>query len=434
MGKATDNRQELFYIEIKEIELSELEKIMDDYKVAFLCGNGFSINFDKEFSTIYDRLYDAHKFLLDNIEFDVYPKSGKVSAVFKDNYKEFIRYIRRIDEFRFEKIFKDGIIFADSIISNQELLNNIDDKLNHLVFDKTQIDLVKNIAEQGNEYGYKKVNIEYWPVLIYMYFIIKHKGLDSKFYTFPINNEFIKCIEKGRINRNKILNEDYDIQYQISSGFNIYYRSLMCTAILNGGKAINFEQLNNRFNKNNVVNFMNKFVAFMTLNYDSILEHFTEKPITHLHGSFVNNKEFVYFISLGINLPENQYVSFSDILIGDYFVNKTFMSVVNSNKNRFKNIPNISEKIYDVVKKNEIDIILIFGMNINNDQHIIRNLVSSLNSNKNAMIIYCYYLEDDKKDFEIEYNKCLADLDKKIIENIKVKFIRSDKIIEKYFY
>ncbi len=49
----------------------ELEKIVQKQPVAFLRGNGFSINFDSDFANIYDRLYEAHKLLIQSGKYDV---------------------------------------------------------------------------------------------------------------------------------------------------------------------------------------------------------------------------------------------------------------------------------------------------------------------------------------------------------------------------
>ncbi|MFT8348823.1 hypothetical protein [Clostridium saccharoperbutylacetonicum] len=51
---------------MKEIDVKEIDRIINENSCVFLCGNGFSMNFDKNFSNIFDRLYDAHKSLLHN--------------------------------------------------------------------------------------------------------------------------------------------------------------------------------------------------------------------------------------------------------------------------------------------------------------------------------------------------------------------------------
>ena len=56
---------------MKEITYEELEKIVQKQPTAFLCGNGFSINFDSDFANIYDRLYETHKLLIRNGKFEV---------------------------------------------------------------------------------------------------------------------------------------------------------------------------------------------------------------------------------------------------------------------------------------------------------------------------------------------------------------------------
>lgn len=69
-----------------------------------------------------------------------------------------------------------------------------------------------------------------------------------------------------------------------------------------------------------------------------------------------------------------------------------------------KQTVNFSFSIDKNMRKNDITHIVIFGMNIDNDQHIIRNIMLSLEDriNQSVGIIYCYFEEFDIKIFEDE--------------------------------
>lgn len=41
-----------------EIPLNYFNELIGRSKSMFICGNGFSMNFDSDFGNIYDRLYD----------------------------------------------------------------------------------------------------------------------------------------------------------------------------------------------------------------------------------------------------------------------------------------------------------------------------------------------------------------------------------------
>lgn len=118
-----------------------------------------------------------------------------------------------------------GIDFAESIIKDEDLIRKLNDMgyIHKLVFGKSELDLVESIVRVGKKRGYKFVNIEYWSILIYMFFSITKT--DSEKYAFPSNNEFITLIKVGY--KNKIVSETDDIhQFALSNGFNTYYRML----------------------------------------------------------------------------------------------------------------------------------------------------------------------------------------------------------------
>lgn len=196
--------------------------------------------------------------------------------IFKDNYKNVCKYVYTFKQKDIEEIFLSGIDCAEIIIKDEDLIKKLNDMgyIHKLVFGKSELDLVESIARVGKKRGYKFVNIEYWSILIYMFFAINE--IDSEKYAFPSNNEFITLIKVGYINKNKIVVETDDIrQFALSNGFNTYYRMLFATAILCNGKAVNFSKLSNLSNLNleKLRNFLDNYNVLLTLNYDHILEN-----------------------------------------------------------------------------------------------------------------------------------------------------------------
>lgn len=98
--------------------------------------------------------------------------------------------------------------------------------IHKLVFGRSELDLVESIARIGKKRGYKFANIEYWSILIYMFFAINE--IDSEKYAFRSNNEFITLIKVGYLNKDKIVAETDDIhQFALSNGVNTYYRMVL---------------------------------------------------------------------------------------------------------------------------------------------------------------------------------------------------------------
>ena len=344
---------------------------------------------------------------------------------------------KNLDEF-----FESGVIFAEDIIKNKDLMNELQNSkyIHKLTFGTSELDIVRSIAEVGRSRGYKAVNIEYWSLLIYMYFTIRRL---RNLYVFPSNNLFITLIKIGSINQGRLVPGEEDIyQYIMSNGLNTYYRMLFATAIWNNGKAVDFEELQDieKLNVPKIRDFLNQFKVLITLNYDHIIENIVGYPIQHIHGEFIEGKkEFVYFQSLGWKSDKERYVSYSDILIGDYYINKTFAAQVSyMNKNpRNKKIVNITRTVGKYIQEKQTNVIVIFGMNINNDQHIIRDVMLGLEeiAEKNPKIIYCYYNELDKIDFEKQYVSAITfseEVNQKV-RKIEVEYIKTEEVLDKYF-
>lgn len=423
-----------------ELNSKELNQIICENTAMFLCGNGFSINFDKDFSNIYDRLFEAHKSLMRNGKYEA--NGGSLGKIFKDNYNNVCKYVNAFKQKNLDEFFESGVIFAEDIIKNKDLMNELQNSkyIHKLTFGTSELDIVRSIAEVGRSRGYKAVNIEYWSLLIYMYFTIRRL---RDLYVFPSNNLFITLIKIGSINQGRLVPGEEDIyQYIMSNGLNTYYRMLFATAIWNNGKAVDFEELQDieKLNVPKIRGFLNQFKVLITLNYDHIIENIVGYPIQHIHGEFIEGKkEFVYFQSLGWKSDKERYVSYSDILIGDYYINKTFAAQVSyMNKNpRNKKIVNITRTVGKYIQEKQTNVIVIFGMNINNDQHIIRDVMLGLEeiAEKNPKIIYCYYNELDKIDFEKQYVSAITfseEVNQKV-RKIEVEYIKTEEVLDKYF-
>ncbi|WP_102692354.1 hypothetical protein [Rummeliibacillus pycnus] len=425
----------------EEIKILNFEEHLDNHNTAFLCGNGFSMNFDSDFRNIYQNLYIYHKKVIYNSSYKV-----KANENFRhkciENFKSVKQFLRNISEDGLYKIFEDAFIFAKTIKENKRLVEELWEKkkIKSLVFGLSEIDILNQICEIGENKGITYVSIEHWTILIHFYFAIKE--INTKHYQFPNNNSFITVLNVGNKSPITLLPEqDQVLEKVIFNGFTTYYRFLFSTAIFSNGKAVEFSKLSNIDNLeiNKIKSFLNKYNLLLSLNYDKIVENLVNERVVHLHGEFVENKiEYVYSQSLGLDYDEG-YVSFSDILIGDYFTFKTILPIINVNsRNIFnKKATYFSKNIETLIQEYSINCVVIFGMNIENDQHVIRNLMLAFFNAKqqNPQLIYCYYTPEEKKEFEEQF-KAVITFSEEVSEyakNIKVSYIKTQDVLKQYF-
>lgn len=432
---------------LKKIDLETMDKIIKDDNSLFLCGNGFSMNFDSDFGNIFDRLYEAHKSIVRNGEYEIARDTQGFKGKNLKSYKNVLNYMKYFSEDKIKNIFIDAYKFAQSIINNEQIIEELkeNDYITNLTFGRNQIDLVKEICYIGDRYGIESVNIEYWTILIYFYFALKK--IQSSNYQFPKLNSFLTILEIGHVDEITFMgtnkSQDIVIESTLFNGFNTYYRILFCTAIFSKGKALEFEKLNGVTNLSteNIKAYLNKFNSIITLNYDRILDKLLPKKcIYHPHGAFTDEKEFIHGQSLGLNYNNNQYVSFSDILIGDYFYNKTYRSSINSlAKNSYYNKKqrHISEIINNVITNDNINTSVIFGMNIQNDQHVVRNIMMGcfFANIQNPKIIYCYFNEEEALQFQEEFKNIITFSEdaSEYAKNINIQYIDTHDILNKHF-
>ncbi len=93
---------------MKDINIEYLEHIIKENNCVFLCGNGFSINFDKDFANIYDRLEETNRQIQKNSIYKVI--QGKLlTKAFEENYTRVYQFVKEYKQENFEKLFYDGI-------------------------------------------------------------------------------------------------------------------------------------------------------------------------------------------------------------------------------------------------------------------------------------------------------------------------------------
>ncbi|PEN03407.1 hypothetical protein CN621_02300 [Bacillus wiedmannii] len=427
---------------IKEISLFDLNEIIDNRKAAFLCGNGFSMNFDSDFGNIFNRLYDAHKEIIKgNAEYKI-----KANSLFenkcKGNYENVKMLLEDASSERIVKIFSDALIFAESIQQNNRLIDELWNRnlIKKLVFGLSEQDILNQICKIGQELGIERINIEHWTILIYFYFAIQQ--VKPSYYEFPENNLFLKAIDIGDENSNEA-KDDITLRV-ITNGFSTYYRMLFSIVIFANGKSVDHKLLNkiNEISISGINDFLQKFECLCSLNYDHILENITKRNVEHFHGEFIKDeKEYVFSQSYGLSYTDG-YISFSDILIGDYFIFKSLLPIISnfaikSNPYNKKTKP-FSNRMNDVILTNAIDTFFIFGMNIENDQHVIRNIMVCLHSAgiRKPKIVYSYFNEKERNAFVEQFEAVITFGEElsSYAKNIEVNYIKTQDILNAYFY
>ena len=198
------------------------------------------------------------------------------------------------------------------------------------------------------------------------------------------------------------------------NGFTTYYRFLLCSTIYNNRLIRELDKIN-ELNLDKIKKLLQTFNCIFTTNYDLLLENIlTDTNVIHLHGQFIfNTKEYCYHQSLSLKI-NTDWVSFSDILVGDYFVNKisrpTISVLASKRYKENKELHYIGDMIENKIKEEKINTFIIFDLNIDNDQHILRSLMGSFyfQKVKNPKIIFSYFNENDKKIFIEQFKKCIT--------------------------
>lgn len=421
-----------------EISFTELMALVSNNKSALICGNGFSINFDSRYmcGNLMDSLYNTHCHILNHYEYTITPIKNFKNVLFA-NFGNAMKEINKLDtKEKFVHFFDDAVKFSNKILNNPKILNWIEtENINQeLVFGLTRLDLLKNIINQAKN-DVLNVNYEYWTILIY--FVLSMKEAPTSLYFPSNNNTFTKAVLKGA--KCELENIPEVDECSIINGVYIYFRFLFSTNILLNGDSINVERLEKwkSLDLNAINEFLSHFDSLMTTNYDHILENITHRNIGHLHGYFSKNKEMVWGQSLSVVYNSNRY-DLSTIVIGDYFLSKTVYNIIADLAKKYDY--STKTKIYDKIIKENIknqksNTVIIFGLNIDNDYHIIRSIQSNLSSLKDPHIIYCYFSDEDRKSFESVYNQSIT-YSKELSENvrnIRISYANSKEIISEVF-
>lgn len=419
------------------ITYDEFNKIISNNKSSLLCGNGFSINFDERYKwgNLVNSLYSTHINLPNHYSFNVIANDNYKTAV-GNNFKNVMKIIKKMrTQQQFYSIFAGAVDFLHTILDNAEVMEWF--KINadkNLTFGFSISELLNNIKEQSNGNNLDGVNYEYWTILIYC--VIAMKKAPAELYSLDSQNIFVKLVLAG--GQFTIQSSDL-FSDTITNGMYTYFRLLFAGNILFNGDSFHVELLQNwnTIDHDKINDFTNKFDSLMTTNYDNIMDKITEREVYHLHGKYSRETQRVLWMSLGMQYNAIRY-DMSSITIGDYFVSKSFFQT--TAKMSSKNMNNSNIQIYDdMIKKavhmKKTNVVVIFGLNIDNDYHIIRSIQERISDLDNPKIIYCYFTEDDKISFEETYSKCItySDTLNQAVRNISVLYINSKEIIDKIF-
>lgn len=429
----------------EQISYNDFVKEIANNKSTFLCGNGFSINFDRKFSAsdLSSSLYSTHCHLKSFQHYDVLDNK----EMMLNNYKCTKSVINRINTERdFVALFCDAVNFAHAIVDNFTVLNWLEENNynSEMTFGLQQLDLVKEIVFQADNYGTLSVNYEYWTVLIY--YVLALKNAPDDLFVLDDNNKFIKAVLAGDTvsfnNSNDTSNGMNIYRGVAANGMHIYLRLLFSSNILLCGNSVNVDRLEkwNFYSIDVIEKFLSNFDYLMTTNYDLLLEKITQRKVYHLHGLFTKDKKRVLSESLGITYNGVRY-DLSTIIVGDYFFAKSYYQIIA--KLASKNMINSKIQIYaDMIKEilcdGKSNVVVIFGLGVDNDYHILRDIQVQLEAGKTNKphIIYCYYSDQDKKKFIESYQKCITyaeQLSEYVKNEISVSLIDSKGIIDKLF-
>lgn len=413
---------------------------------SLICGNGLSINFEPSLSLkrLGEAMYSTHTYIM---TFSSYKTvSPQMEQVFLPNYKAAIKHMKKTihSEDDFTVLFSDAVEFA-KFINNPQISEWI--KTNgfskNLVMGFGPLDYVADLVKQSEQSdSIFCINYELWTILIYFALIIL--DAPSSLSANLDSNKFVQAVRIGGQRTLGLTNKSQNDYYSktCENGMFIYYRLLLSSNILLTGNGYNVDLMSkwSNYQKDVLAGFLNLFNYIMTTNYDLLLERLTGRPIYHLHGCYTRSPQTVLGQSLGIFVNSTRY-DLSSILIGDYFIAKTFYAITAHMSQKFPTNTKVDfhhEIMEQIIANNKSDTIVIFGLNVNNDFHIIRNIQVFLEKSKlkQAKVIFCYFNAEDKISFEHAYESCITYLDelnKYVQENISVYTIDSHYILQHFF-
>lgn len=432
----------------KEILLEEfLHRINASNNPCLICGNGLSINFEPQLTLQHlgNNLYKTHLYILTYGDYRIINNS-KLNDVYKPNFQNVKRYlkknIRSNDEL--EKLLSGAISFAKNILSSQKTIDWLKENgfISNLSMGFSTLDYITNLIYQADRYGVLGSNYEYWSLLVY--FVLALNDAPAVLNSFSDENEFAKVVLIGS-EKTMGFSKKLGISYYskvCENGMYIYLRLLLSSNILLTGNGFHVEQMSiwNNFQKEKLRSFFSLFQNLITTNYDLVIEKICNRFVSHLHGFFSKQLQASLYQTFGVYKKAIRY-DLSTLIIGDYFVSKIFFAITASMSRKcFFNthIDTCSDILRRIIKEGKTDTVVIFGLNIDNDYHILRHLQIYLEAGgiESTNIIFCYYSQEDRKAFLQAYKSCITyseELNNYAINNISVYTLNSHLILNKYF-
>lgn len=427
-----------------ELSYDELVSIVDNHKAAFICGNGLSINFDDGYcmGNLTKRLFETHCHIIGNVDYKVF-SDEKYNAALKENFQGTFDVLKQIKNHNdFERLYSSALEFAKSVIYSENVLKWLNDNGYNpeLTFGLSPFTLLKTIVDQSDKYGIFNVNYEYLTILIY--FVIALKQAPEGIYRFDVTNLFVLAVSWGcKYGFSKQQGGGNALSNTAISGMFTYYRFLYTSNILMNGKSFEVNKLQNwnSVDRQALNMFLHRFDYVMTTNYDNILDTITDQKIYHLHGQFLIERNIVLHQSLGVKYNMTRY-DISTILIGDYFLSKSLLPISANlavRTGKYTKYDFYSKVLEKTIRDRQTEIVVIFGLNIENDYHLLRELQIFLEAGGvvSPKIIYCYYSETDKESFCDMYNKCITystELSEFVRSKIGVYIVNSQDVLKHF--
>ncbi|PFC60784.1 hypothetical protein CN266_25495 [Bacillus cereus] len=413
---------------------------------ALIVGNGFSINFDYSFANIYSSLNKGKNALLKSGEFCIsVGAKPDTRYVLKTNYQSVLSFVRNMNQSKLENIFNDALKFADFIVNTAVILEQLlESKYIHkLKTAPNMIEITENIAKVGKEKGIQYINIENWPVLFWIYNLIDRTPEFIEFNKSP--NLFVSLMKLGETLKLCDPSTPGSVMLRTrTNGFSIFYRLLMISIVFNEGKSVNIKKLSNINNiKQEKLNkWLDEFKALFSLNYDKILEMFSHREVIHLHGKFTESKEGdIFYYSYALLENGEKYYT-NDILLGDYTTTKVldgFLHQLVMNKQAFAQQMQDPLKVLETnLQAESINHVVFFGVHPENDYHILSSIYYYFYSNQisSPEVTYCYYGDEAKLNFEVNWQNIIDNVYPKTVEyakSIKINYLDSKSILKTYF-
>lgn len=434
-----NNFQEISYETFQNIVTSSANP-------SLLCGNGLSINFEPQLTlnSLGENLYKTHTHIVKFSDYKVV--SPKMKPVLLPNYKATIKYLERVihNAEEFLDFFSDAVNFAKGITNPQVIEWITDNKFNtKLVMGFGPLDYVTDLIKQAESSDSAfKVNYEYWTILIYFALVLAQAP--SNIYISPEANKFVKAVSIGAEQSLGIGSNNQPDYFSktCENGMFTYLRLLLATNILLVGNGYHVEQMSkwDFFQRDVLKQFFALFNYVITTNYDLLAEKIIDGAVSHLHGCYTRQPQIVLGQSLGVFIDAVRY-DLSSILIGDYFVAKSFYATTVHIAQKSSSNTKINfhqEVLKQIIEKEKSDTIVIFGLNINNDYHIVRDLQVFLYQSgmPQANIIFCYFSKEDRTAFREAYESCITyseELNKYVQEHISTYTIDSHSILQRFF-